>query len=106
MKRIRIVMAALVVFLSGTAIVHAQGAGIEWDILNQEVMELLRQGNYAKAAVLAHKTLDVAVDNVGPDHPDVATILENMAIMYRATGRAKEAVELEQRAKRIRAIKR
>lgn len=33
--------------------VFAQGAGIEWDILNQEVMELYREGNYKKAAPVA-----------------------------------------------------
>lgn len=41
-----------------------------------------------------------------PDHPDVATSLENLAKLYRATQRNEEAGELEQRAASIRAIKR
>ena len=43
---------------------------------------------------------------LGPDHPDVATSLENMAALYRKIGRAKEAESLATRAARIRAIKR
>ncbi|PJB97384.1 MAG: tetratricopeptide repeat-containing protein, partial [Nitrospirae bacterium CG_4_9_14_0_8_um_filter_70_14] len=42
----------------------------------------------------------------GPDHPDVATSLENLAALYRATQRIAEAEKLEERAARIRAIKR
>jgi hypothetical protein len=44
--------------------------------------------------------------NVGPYHPDVASSLENLAALYRATKRGKEAAELEKRAARIRAMKR
>ena len=43
---------------------------------------------------------------LGPDHPSVATSLENLAALYRATERDKEALELEKNAERIRAIKR
>ena len=148
MNRIRIVTAAIVLLLAGTTLVHAQGAGIEWDILNKEVLELYRQGKYDRAVVVAQKALEVAEENVGPDHPDVATSLnnlaelyrtqgdyakaeplykrslaiqekvlgpdhpnvavslENMAVLYRATKRDKEALALEKRAERIRAIKR
>ena len=60
MNRIRTITAALVLLLAGTTLVHAQGAGIEWDILNQEVMELYQQGKYDRAVVVAHKALEVA----------------------------------------------
>jgi hypothetical protein len=40
------------------------------------------------------------------EHPDVATVLENLAVLYRATRRDKEAEQLERRAASIRAIKR
>jgi hypothetical protein len=43
---------------------------------------------------------------LGPDHPDVATSLENLAALYRETDRAEAAALLEERAARIRAIKR
>ena len=106
MDRTRIITAAIVLLLVGTTLVHAKGAGIEWDILNQEVIKLYRTGNYERAVVVAKKALEVAQENVGPDHPHVATSLENLANLYRATKRDREAVELEKRAARIRAIKR
>jgi hypothetical protein len=37
-----------------------------------------------------------------PDHPDVATLLENMAEFYKKIGKDDEAKKLEERAKRIR----
>ena len=52
------------------AIAHAQGAGIEWETLNKEVMDLYRAGKYDRAVVVAKKALQVAEENVGPDHSD------------------------------------
>lgn len=106
MDRTRIITAAIVLLLVGTTLVHAEGAGIEWDILNQEAIKLYRAGNYERAVVVAKKAIEVVQENVGPDHPNVATSLENLANLYRATKRDREAVELEKRAARIRAIKR
>ncbi len=86
--------------------VFAQGAGSEWDILNQEVMSLYQKGQYDRAVVVAKKALEVAQKNAGANHPDVATSLENLAVLYRAVKRDKEAEALEQRAARIRGIQR
>ena len=74
--------------------------------LNKEVMELYRTGQYDRAVPVAEKALKVAEQNVGPDHPDVATSLENIAELYRVTNRPAEAEKLEARVKKIRAIKR
>ena len=41
----------------------------------------------------------------GTEHPNVALVVENIAELYRATNRDKEAAELEQSAAAIRAIK-
>jgi hypothetical protein len=43
---------------------------------------------------------------LGPDHPDVATCLENLATLYRATKRVSKVESFEQRAAKIRALKR
>ena len=40
---------------------------------------------------------------LGPEHPNVAQSLENYAALFRETGRADEAAEMEDRAKAIRA---
>jgi hypothetical protein len=63
-------------------------------------------GDYAKAEPLFRRSLAILEKALGPDHPSVATSLENLAALYRATKRDTEAEQLEVRAKRIRAIKR
>jgi len=40
---------------------------------------------------------------LGPEHPELATSLENYAVLLRETGRREEAAEMEARAKAIRA---
>jgi tetratricopeptide (TPR) repeat protein len=64
------------------------------------------QGQYAQAEPLFERALTINEKALGPDHPDVATSLENLAALYRVTKRDKEAETLEKRAARIRAIQR
>lgn len=102
----RTTTALLVLLLIFCAGVPAHAQGTEWETLNDEVMALYRQGTYDRAIEVAKKALQVAEQGTGPDHPDVATSLEDMAALYRKTGREKEAEALEKRAAAIRAIKR
>ena len=106
MKHILTITTACVLLCLTSTPVFAQGAGLEWDILNDEVKELYRTGKYDRGVVVAKKALEVAEQNVGPDHPSVATSLEHLAYLYRVTHRDAEAEPLEQRAARIRAIQR
>ena len=46
----------------------------------------------------AREALQAAEQALGPDHPDVAQILENLAALYSGTDRVKEAEALEERA--------
>jgi len=98
MKHILTITTALFLLLQATPPVFAQGAGIEWDILNQEAQKLHRSGNYDRAVVVAKKALEVAEDNVGPGHPDVATSLNNLAMIYNAQGQYAQAEPLLKRA--------
>ena len=66
--------------------------------LNDEVMELLRTGKYDRGVVVAKKALEVAEQNVGPDHPNVATILNNLAGLYKAQGHYAQAEPLFKRS--------
>ena len=75
-----------------------RGAGIEWETLNQEVMELYRTGQYDRALKVAEAALRVAEQNVGPDHPDVAASLNNLAELYRIQGDYAKAEPLHKRA--------
>ena len=93
-KDLRIITVAALLLLSRTALVYAQGAGIEWDVLNQEATDLYRQGKYDRAVVVAQKALEVAEQNVGRDHPDVALSLNNLAELYRTQGDYAKATQL------------
>ena len=61
------------------------------------------EGQYAQAEPLLKRSLAIAEKALGPDHPNVATSLENMAVLYRETGRVKAGQELEKRVLAIRA---
>ncbi len=98
MKYILTITTSFLLFLLATPPVFAQGAGIEWDVLNQEVMELGRTGKYDRAVVVAKKALEVAEKNVGPNHPSVAASLNNLAELYRTQGQYAQAEPLYKRA--------
>ena len=49
------------------------------------------QGQYAEADPLYKRALVIYEQALGPDHPSVATILNNLDGLYRATKREKEA---------------
>ena len=72
MKYLLTITAVFLLLFLATPPMFAQGAGSEWAILSQEVMELYHAGKYDRAVVVAKKAFEVAEKNVGPDHPDVA----------------------------------
>ncbi len=61
-------------------------------------MELYRSGQYDRAVVVAQQALQVAEQNVGPNHPDVATSLNNLAELYRIQGEYAKAEPLYKRS--------
>ncbi len=61
------------------------------------------QGKYAEAEPLYQRALAIVEKALGPEHPHVATSLENYAALLRQTARADEAERMEARAKAIRA---
>ncbi len=60
------------------------------------------QGRYAEAEPLYKRALAVREKELRPDHPFVATSLENYAALLRDVGRNAEADTLDARAKVIR----
>ncbi len=58
---------------------------------------------YAEAEPLYQRSLAIWENALGPEHPDVATSLENYAALLRETEREDKAEEMEARAKAIRA---
>ena len=63
-------------------------------------------GRLAQAEPLYKRSLTIWEKALGPDHPAVATSLENLAALYRKSGRNEAAEGLEKRATAIRAISR
>jgi tetratricopeptide (TPR) repeat protein len=74
----------------------------EAEQLMQQVIELYNQGQYADAIPLAERALAIREKVLGAEHPDVATSLNNLALLYRAMGNYPQAEPLLQRALAIR----
>jgi tetratricopeptide (TPR) repeat protein len=60
----------------------------------------MAQGKYSEAEPLHKRALAIREKALGPDHPDVAISLENLAVLYEQTGRTEEANKLRQRLKK------
>ena len=62
-------------------------------------------GQYAKAEPLYQRSLKICESKLGPDHPDVAASLNNLAILYKDMGQYAKAEPLYQRSLKIRESK-
>jgi len=94
----KIITVIILFLLIGTTLVHTQEAGMEWEMLNQEVIDLYRAGKYEHAVVIAKKALEVAEKNVDPNYPGVVTSLSNLAGIYVAQGQYAQAEPLYKRS--------
>jgi hypothetical protein len=93
-----VVAIALVLGLPATA---ADDPVAEATALNQQVNALFRQGRYPEAEPLAKRALAIREKVLGPDHPDLAQSLNNLAMLYLADGQLKRAVPAGTRAVEI-----
>ena len=77
------IIAALLIglFLVVPHAASAQGLD-EATALNQQVIQLYNQGRYSEAIPLAQRTLAIVEKALGPNHPDVALALNNLANLY------------------------
>ena len=84
----------------------AQGeAGLDAEKVKQldaEVERLYETGNYAEATAIAERSLAWKEVKLGPEHPDTATSLNNLAVLYDNQGLYAKAEPLYQRALAIR----
>lgn len=100
MKTLAKTTLVMMLILSFTAFAWAQET--LWNELNAKLVTLYQQGQYSEAAKIAEEALSVAEKTFGPDHPDVATVLGNMAQFYEKIGKKDEARRFEEQAKKIR----
>jgi CHAT domain-containing protein/Flp pilus assembly protein TadD len=70
--------------------------------LNQEVEQLYQQGRYAEAIPVAERALAIDEKYLGPEHPDTATSLNNLAVLYKYIGAYNKAEPLYRRSLAIR----
>jgi tetratricopeptide (TPR) repeat protein len=70
--------------------------------LNARLVELYQQGEYAEAAKLGHRLLTIAERTFGSEHPNMATVLDNLAQLHHAMGGYAQAEPLYRRALAIR----
>jgi tetratricopeptide (TPR) repeat protein len=83
----------------------APGAGDpleEARALNQKAIELYQAGRYQEAIPLLQRALAIREKALGPEHPETATSLNNLAELYRAMGAYDKALPLAQLALAIR----
>ncbi|MGE0205772.1 MAG: tetratricopeptide repeat protein, partial [Hyphomicrobiaceae bacterium] len=66
--------------------------------INARVVRLYREGRYEEAIPVAERALALREKTLGPDHPDVGTLLNNLAALYRVLGRLGEAEPLYRRS--------
>jgi tetratricopeptide (TPR) repeat protein len=74
----------------------------EADALNKKVNELYNAGKYAEATPLAQRLLAIREKTFGPDHRNVATTLNTLALLYDRQGKTADAEPLYKRSLAIR----
>ena len=72
--------------------------------LNNLAVLYLLHGKYSEAEPLYKRSLAIVAKALGPEHPHVATSLENYAMLLRKTNREVGAIRMEARAEAIRAM--
>ena len=94
-----VVVAGLVCGIVLVATAHAQ---TDPAALDAEVEKLYQAGKYSEAIEVTKRSLAIGEKLLGPDHPDVATSLNNMGLLYQEQGRYGEAEPLYKRSLAIR----
>ncbi|WP_437299126.1 tetratricopeptide repeat protein [Sorangium sp. So ce426] len=70
----------------------------EAELLNRDVVALYGQGRFDAAIPLAERALTILEKALGRDHPDVATVLNNLAALHKTKGDYARAEPLFHRA--------
>ena len=73
----------------------------EFNSLNRQVQTLFNQGKYQEAIPLAEKAVQLAKRVYGPEQPNTATSLDNLALLYQVMGEYAKAEPLYKEALRI-----
>ena len=98
-KSVVLFLLAFFFFLSFSPNSNAQEADLQKaKALKQQATNLYRQGQYSKAIPIAKEVLAIREKALGPEHPDVAESLNNLALLYDSFNDYARAEPLYQRA--------
>ena len=96
-------LARIVFMIIGVSFAASAYSGEKsWESLNSQFLKSYSQEQYPEAAESAKSALKVAEETFGPDHLNVATSLDNLALVYAAQGKYAEAEPFYKRALAIR----
>lgn len=73
--------------------------------LQDQIYRLYANGRFAEAIPLSARLLRQQEKTLGPDHPDVATSLNNLALLYNTMGDYARAEPLSERSLAIRELR-
>ena len=94
--------AATVLVLTLCAVAPTYGRSNPANELNRRMVELFNAGRISEALPLGQRLVVMLEATLGPDHPDVATALNTLALLYGNLGRYAEAEPLFKRSLAIR----
>jgi tetratricopeptide (TPR) repeat protein len=89
---------ALALLCVGNAAAQKKDELVFITALELQILQLYGQGRYADAIALARKVLAMREKAFGPDHPNVARNLHNLAVLYANQGRYAEGLTFSRRA--------
>src|ERR1039458_9785337 len=100
LRRAYIVLNALtwIAGVLSVGILPASAQQNEITTLDRQIEQLEKEGRYSKAVPLAQRVLAIEERSLGPDHPDVAQSLNNLAGLYTNQGRYADAEPLYKRS--------
>jgi len=88
----------LMFFVSGIDAADGESLAEQAEAMNRSVMVLYDDGQYAEAIPLALQALEIRERALGPEHPNVAVSLNNLALLYATLGSYAKAEPLYLRA--------
>ena len=87
----RIMKTLAQIFLLAVHVLSCAAPQKSWKELDTNSTRLYQQGKYSEGAKVAEEALTVAEKTFTPDHPNLATSLNNLGQYYRVQGRYAEA---------------
>jgi hypothetical protein len=98
MKKPQMLVGIVVLVVVGcSTVVLCQEPGVEWRRLMEEADTLAKVGKYERGIVVAQQALELAERERGPEHPEVARSLNQLAWFYSMQGNYAKAEPLFQR---------